>query len=59
LLTRQGELGALLGLVQALETAELGAIEAALARVPTLDHSRVINLQVEAMRWANLLGESA
>ena len=58
LLTRQGELGALLALVQALETAELSAIELALSRVPALDHSLVINLQVEAMRWANLIGES-
>ena len=58
LLTRQGELGALLAIVQALEIAELPAIEHALSRVPTLDHGLVINLQVEAMRWANLIGDS-
>jgi c-di-GMP-related signal transduction protein len=58
LLTRQGELGALLAIVQALETAELPAIEQALSRAPALDHGRVINLQVEAMRWANLIAES-
>jgi len=58
LLTRQSELGALLAIVQALETAELPGIEQALSRVPTLDHRRVIGLQVEAMRWANLIGEA-
>jgi c-di-GMP-related signal transduction protein len=58
LLTRQGELGALLALVQALETADLPAIERELSRVPALDHRGVISLQVEAMRWANLIGES-
>jgi EAL and modified HD-GYP domain-containing signal transduction protein len=58
LLAREGELGALLAIVQALETAELAAIERALARAPTLDHSSVIKRQVEAMRWANLIGES-
>ena len=58
LLTRQGELGALLAIVQTLEIAELPAIEQALSRAPTLDHGRVINLQVEAMRWANLIGDS-
>jgi c-di-GMP-related signal transduction protein len=58
LLAREGELGALLAIVQALETAELAAIERALARVPTLDHGSVIKRQVEAMRWANLIGES-
>jgi c-di-GMP-related signal transduction protein len=59
LLTRQGELGALLAVVEALEMAELPGIEAALARVPALDHSRVINLQVEAMRWANLIADGS
>jgi EAL and modified HD-GYP domain-containing signal transduction protein len=58
LLARQGELGALLALIHALETAELPAIERALSQVPQLDHSRVIGLQVEAMRWANLIGDS-
>ena len=58
LLAREGELGALLVLVHALETAELFAIEHALSRMQALDHSGVINLQVEAMRWANLIGES-
>jgi EAL and modified HD-GYP domain-containing signal transduction protein len=57
LLTREGELGALLAVVQALEIAELPGIEQALDRVPQLDHGRVIGLQVEAMRWANLIGE--
>lgn len=57
LLAREGELGALLAVVQALEVAELPGIEQALARVPQLDHGRVIGLQVEAMRWANLIGE--
>src|SRR5262249_15972248 len=57
LLARQGELGALLAMVQALESADLAPIESALSHVPQLDHSRVIKLQVEAMRWANLIAE--
>jgi c-di-GMP-related signal transduction protein len=57
LLAREGELGALLALAEALETADLARIEHALDRVPGLDHSRVIGLQVEAMRWADSIGE--
>ena len=54
---RDGELGALLALVEALEAADLTAIEHALGRVPGLHHGRVIGLQVEAMRWADSIGE--
>ena len=57
LLAREGELGALLALVEALEVSDLATIERALDRVPGLDHRRVIGLQVEAMRWADLIGE--
>jgi EAL and modified HD-GYP domain-containing signal transduction protein len=57
LLERDNELGALLNLVEALEISEVGLIEGALARVPGLDHGRVIGLQVEAMRWADSIGE--
>ena len=55
--TRDGELGALLALVEALEISDLVCIERALERVPGLDHGRVIGLQVEAMRWADSIGE--
>jgi c-di-GMP phosphodiesterase len=58
LLAREGELGALLGLVEALEASELATIQRALNRLPGLEHRRVIGLQVEAMRWADLIGES-
>jgi c-di-GMP-related signal transduction protein len=57
LLARDGELGALLGLVEALEVSDLATIARALDRVRGLDHRRVIGLQVEAMRWADLIGE--
>jgi c-di-GMP-related signal transduction protein len=57
LLAREGELGALLALVEALEVSDLATIERALDRVPGLDHRQVIGLQVEAMRWADLIGE--
>lgn len=57
LLARDNELGALLGLVEALEVSELGLIERALDRVQGLDKGRVIGLQVEAMRWADSIGE--
>jgi len=57
LLAREGESGALLALVEALEAADVGTVERALDRVPGLDHGRVIGLQVEAMRWANFIGE--
>ncbi len=59
LLARDGELGALLALVEALEVSDLATIEHALDRVPGLDHRRVIGLQVEAMRWADFIGEPA
>jgi EAL and modified HD-GYP domain-containing signal transduction protein len=59
LLARDGELGALLALVEALEVSDLATIERALDRVPSLDHRRVIGLQVEAMRWADFIGEPA
>jgi EAL and modified HD-GYP domain-containing signal transduction protein len=58
LLTRDGELGALLALVEALEVSDLAVIERALGNVRGLDHSRVIGLQVEAMRWADTIGET-
>jgi EAL and modified HD-GYP domain-containing signal transduction protein len=57
LLAREGELGTLLALVETLEMADLANIERALDRVPGLEHGRVIGLQVEAMRWANFIGE--
>ena len=59
LLERGGTLGSMLLLVEALEESELSGIEKALDRVPGLDHGQVIGLQVDAMRWANSLGESA
>lgn len=57
LLTRDGELGGLLALVEALEVSDLAVIERALDDVNGLDHGRVIGLQVEAMRWADTIGE--
>jgi len=59
LLSRDGRLGALLALVEALEVSDLATIERALDRVPGLDHRRVIGLQLEAMRWADFIGEPA
>ncbi len=57
MLERDNELGALLTLVEALEISEFNLIERALEHVPGLDHGRVIGLQVEAMRWADSIGE--
>jgi EAL and modified HD-GYP domain-containing signal transduction protein len=59
LVQRSGNLGAMLLLVEALEESELVGIEKALAQVPGLQHSQVIGLQVEAMAWANSIGEAA
>ena len=59
LMERQGSLGAMLTLVEALEESELAGIEQALDHVPGLDHGQVIGMQVEAMRWANSIGEAA
>ncbi|MCW5623082.1 MAG: EAL domain-containing protein, partial [Burkholderiales bacterium] len=58
LLARTGRLGGLLALVEALEESDMTQIEQALARLPTLDRSRLPPLQVEAMRWANAIGEA-
>jgi len=59
LVERAGGLGAMLLLVEALEEADLMGIERALDRVPGLEHHQVIGMQVEAMRWANSIGEPA
>jgi hypothetical protein len=45
-------------LVEALEESGLLGIEKALDRVPGLAHGQVIGMQVEAMRWANSIGEA-
>jgi EAL and modified HD-GYP domain-containing signal transduction protein len=58
LVQRGRPLGAILLLVEALEEAELIGIEKALAQVPGLEHRQVIGMQVEAMGWANSIGES-
>ena len=58
LVQRSGNLGAMLLLVEALEESELIGIEKALAQVPGLQHNQVIGLQVEAMAWANSIGEA-
>jgi len=59
LLGRSGRLGSMLILVEALEEADLAEIEQALAKLPMLDHGKVPAMQVEAMRWANSIGEMA
>jgi len=59
LLGRSGRLGSMLTLVEALEEADLAEIEQALAKLPMLDHGKVPAMQVEAMRWANSIGEMA
>jgi EAL and modified HD-GYP domain-containing signal transduction protein len=59
LVERSGNLGAMLLLVEALEESELMGIEKALDRVPGLEHGQVMGLQIEAMRWANSIGEPA
>jgi EAL and modified HD-GYP domain-containing signal transduction protein len=58
LLERAGLLGKMLLLVEALEESGLLGIEKALEEVPGLAHSQVIGMQVEAMRWANSIGEA-
>jgi len=57
LLERTGSLGNMLVVAEALEEADLLQIEAALAKVPGLDHGQLIGMQVEAMAWANSIGE--
>jgi EAL and modified HD-GYP domain-containing signal transduction protein len=58
LLERTGALGDMLLLVEALEESDLLGIEQALDRVAGLAHSQVIGMQVDAMRWANSIGEA-
>jgi c-di-GMP-related signal transduction protein len=59
LIRRSGPLGSMLLLVEALEESELMGIEKALEAVPGLEHRQVIGLQVEAMAWANSIGETS
>jgi c-di-GMP-related signal transduction protein len=56
---RGGEAGALLMLAEALEESDLQGIERALNHVHGLDHGQVIGLQVQAMRWANSIGDAS
>ncbi|MCC7546540.1 MAG: EAL domain-containing protein [Burkholderiales bacterium] len=58
LVSRSGRLGAMLALVEALEEPDRAEIEAALARLPGFDRSALPAMQVEAMRWANSIGEA-
>lgn len=58
LLQREGRLGAMLSLVEALEESELAPIQKALKPLPELDHAAMLRLQVDAMRWANSIGET-
>ncbi len=58
LVQRTGKLGAMLLVVEALEETDLLEIEKALEAVPGLQHSQVIGMQVEAMRWANSIGDA-
>ena len=58
LVQRTGRLGAMLLVVEALEETDLKQIEKALEAVPGLEHSQVIGMQVEAMGWANSIGEA-
>jgi c-di-GMP-related signal transduction protein len=59
LVQRSGPLGSMLLLVEALEEAELMGIEKALAQVPGLEHRQLIGMQVEAMAWANSIGDAS
>lgn len=58
LLERSGELGDMLNLVECLELSDVPAIEAVLSRLAALDHGALMGLQVEAMGWANQIGET-
>lgn len=57
LLQREGRLGAMLSLVEALEESEMAPIQKALKPLPELDHGDMLRLQVDAMAWANSIGE--
>jgi c-di-GMP-related signal transduction protein len=56
LLEREGQLGSLLRLAEALEQGEAGAIAAALLPLPGLDADIVNKVQMEALAWADSLG---
>jgi len=58
LLQRQGQLGVMLQLVEALEESEVASIQNALLPLPALDHGNVLRLQLDAMQWANSIGET-
>lgn len=57
LLERSGQLGLLLGLVEALETGDGPAIDKALTSLPSITAETVNVAQMEAMAWADALGK--
>ncbi len=57
LLSRGEFLGKLLTLVEALEETQVSSISQALAAVPAVDAETVRALQLQAMQWANRLGD--
>ncbi|MSQ60142.1 MAG: EAL domain-containing protein [Betaproteobacteria bacterium] len=58
LLQREGALGAMLTLMESLEESEFDQIQKALIPLPALDHGEMLGLQVDAMGWANSIGEA-
>jgi len=58
LLQRSGQLGSMLSLVESLEESDLTQIQRALMPLDQLAHGEVLKLQVDAMGWANSIGEA-
>jgi c-di-GMP-related signal transduction protein len=59
LLSREGELGTLLQLVESVEQADLDRTHSLLAQTGTLSLSNLTAAEIEAMNWANQIAESA
>lgn len=58
LLLREGRLGSMLSLVESLEEAQFDQIQKALSPLPELNHGEMLRLQMDAMGWANTIGEA-
>ena len=59
LLTREGRLGQELNLVEANEKGEVGAIQSMLTELGFLSLSELADIEIQAIAWANRIGESA
>ena len=59
LISREGRLGQIIGLIEANEKGDVNAVRAILSKLGFLQLSVLIKLELEAVKWAKQIGESS